>query len=107
MWRLDSTYKKLRAELPHLKRLPSEYVREHFWITTQPMEEPARPKQFAELLQQLGMNDRLMFATDYPHWDFDSPTQALPRAMPVELRRAILADNALALYGWPRERVAS
>jgi hypothetical protein len=46
--------------------------------------------------------DRLLFATDYPHWDFDSPAQALPRAMPQQMREAIKCDNALALYGLPR-----
>jgi predicted TIM-barrel fold metal-dependent hydrolase len=98
MWRLDNTYRKLRAELPHLKRLPSEYVRDHFWITTQPMEETAKPRQFGELLQQLDMNDRLMFATDYPHWDFDAPDEALPANLDLDLRRAILAENARKLY---------
>lgn len=98
MWRLDNTYRKLRAELPHLKRLPSEYVRDHFWITTQPMEEPSKPRQFPELLLQLGMNDRLMFATDYPHWDFDAPDESLPARLDPDLRRAILAENARSLY---------
>ncbi len=53
MWRLDRAYKRLKEEVPHLKRLPSEYIREHFWITTQSMEEPTRPAQFHELLAQL------------------------------------------------------
>jgi len=98
MWRLDRAWKLLREEAPHLRRLPSEYIREHVWITTQPMEEPPRPRQFAELLAQLGMNDRLMFATDYPHWDFDAPDEAIPSWLEPELRQRIFAENARTLY---------
>lgn len=98
MWRLDRAWRLLHAEVPELKRLPSEYIRQHVWITTQPMEEPPRPQQLVQLLEQLDMNDRLMFATDYPHWDFDAPTEAIPAWLGDELRRKILADNARALY---------
>ena len=56
-------------------------------------------------IEQARLGDRLLFATDYPHWDFDSPKQALPRALGTPLRRAILCENALELYGLPRERV--
>jgi predicted TIM-barrel fold metal-dependent hydrolase len=98
MWRLDAAYGRLRAETPHLKRLPSEYIREHFWITTQPMEEPTKPAQFHQLLDQLGMSDRLIFATDYPHWDFDAPDQAFPVRLDPDLERRIMADNAKGLY---------
>ena len=50
-WRLDAAWKKLKAEVPHLKRAPSEYLEEHFWVTTQPMEEPPEPEQFLEMLE--------------------------------------------------------
>jgi uncharacterized protein len=46
----------------------------------------------------VGMDDRLMFATDYPHWAFDSPGQALPRALGDELRGKIFGANAARLY---------
>ena len=83
--------------MPHLRRAPSEYIREHFWFTTQPIEEPPDPTEFLLLLADLGMDDRIMFATDYPHWDFDSPDQAIPRALDPDLRRRIMAENARAL----------
>jgi hypothetical protein len=99
MWRLDASYKKLKEEAPLLKRLPSEYVREHFWVTTQPMEEPPQRRYFLQLLEQMQMNDRLMFATDYPHWDFDAPDRAFPVELPHQVKADILAENARLLYG--------
>jgi uncharacterized protein len=98
MWRMDRAWEKLGAEVPHLKRRPSEVVRQHFWLTTQPIEEPTKPEQFHQLLAQMDMNDRLMFATDYPHWDFDAPDQALPVRLARPLEEAIMAGNARALY---------
>jgi len=40
----------------------------------------------------------LMFATDYPHWHFDRPEEALPAGLPDDLLGKILADNARAFY---------
>jgi len=40
---MDKHFSRLRSEVPHLKRSPSEYIREQVWFTTQPMEEPAGP----------------------------------------------------------------
>jgi predicted TIM-barrel fold metal-dependent hydrolase len=98
MWRLDRLWQEKGAEIPHVTRLPSETIREHFWITTQPIEEPNQPAYFRQLLDQLGMNDRLLFATDYPHWDFDAPDQALPHGLSAALKQAIMADNARQFY---------
>ncbi|HET9222928.1 MAG TPA: amidohydrolase family protein [Roseiflexaceae bacterium] len=98
MWRLDRSWRRLREEVPHLRRAPSEYIREHFWLTTQPIEEPSKPAYFEQLLEQLDMNDRLMFATDYPHWDFDAPDLAIPANLRATLRRNIMAENARRFY---------
>jgi predicted TIM-barrel fold metal-dependent hydrolase len=98
MWRLDRAWRKLKDEVPELTRLPSEYIRERMWFTTQPIEEPERRQDFNQLLIDLNMDDKIMFATDYPHWDFDSPAEAIPADLPLELRRKIMGENARALY---------
>jgi uncharacterized protein len=104
LWSLDSAWELMREDHPGLPRRPSEYVRDHVWFTTQPIEEPEDPQHLIYAIQQARLEDRLLFATDYPHWDFDSPKQALPRAMGASLRRAIMCENALSLYGLPAER---
>jgi uncharacterized protein len=38
MQRLDDQFLMRPSEAPHLKRLPSEYMQDHCWYTTQPME---------------------------------------------------------------------
>ena len=86
----------LKSEVPHLKRAPSEYVREHVYVCTQPMEEPHRPRHFLQLLEQFGdAIDQIVFATDYPHWDCDAPGRRPSRsALPPELQQKIYFDNA-------------
>lgn len=98
MWRLDRCWEKMCDEVPYLKKRPSSYIKKHFWMSTQPMEEPPQRSYFQQLLEQLDANNKLMFATDYPHWDFDSPDRALPIDVTSELRRKIMSDNARLLY---------
>ena len=97
-WRLDKAWRTLRAETPHLTRPPSEYLRKHVWWTTQPMEEPERRRHLAETIDWMGW-DRLLFATDYPHWDYDDPMHALPIAIGDAERAAFFLGNAHAVYG--------
>jgi predicted TIM-barrel fold metal-dependent hydrolase len=106
-WSLDAGWELMREDHPRLQRRPSEYVDDHVWFTTQPIEEPANAQHLLYVIEHANLGTRLLFATDYPHWDFDSPAQALPRAIGPELRRAIFCGNALDLYGLPRQRVAA
>jgi uncharacterized protein len=100
MWRLDATWTLLRSEVPHLQHEPSEYIREHLYLTTQPVEEPHKPAYFLQLIDQLGdMVDHILFASDYPHWDSDDPDFALPSYLPEKIRRKIQYENAAALHG--------
>jgi uncharacterized protein len=96
-WRLDKHWKRLKDEVPHLKMAPSEYIKKHFWVTTQPMEETENPDHLIEVMNWIGM-DRIMFSSDYPHWDFDDPFVTLPPSLTDEQRRKIYAGNARAFY---------
>jgi uncharacterized protein len=96
-WRLDKHWKRMRDEVPHLTRAPSEYIREHFYVTTQPMEETEDPTHVLDAMRWIGF-DRILFASDYPHWDFDDPVMALPPSLGDEARRMVFRDNARALY---------
>jgi uncharacterized protein len=100
MWRMDTAWSLLKREAPHVKRAPSEFIREHVYLTTQPVEEPHKPTQFLQLTEQLGdMVDHLIFASDYPHWDSDDPDFAVPSILSDEVKNKIYAENGRRLYG--------
>jgi predicted TIM-barrel fold metal-dependent hydrolase len=97
-WRMDKHWQRQRKETPDVKRPPSEYVREHVWFTTQPIEEPDDPQHLADIMGWIGW-DRLMFSTDYPHWDFDHPQHVFKFDMTEAQKAMVYRDNAKALYG--------
>jgi uncharacterized protein len=99
LWRLDTNWRALTAETPWLERKPSEVAREHVRFTTQPLEHTDEQDALLwEMLEAVGAPDVLLFASDYPHWDFDDPGFTL-RRLPEAWREPVLHENAAALYG--------
>jgi uncharacterized protein len=98
MWRLDKNWESLRDEVPWVKRPPSEYIVDHIRFTTQPFVEPKQKQHVEAIFEIVKAETTLLFSTDYPHWDFDSPVRAL-NALPEEIRRRICVENAVELYG--------
>jgi predicted TIM-barrel fold metal-dependent hydrolase len=96
-WRMDKHWERMRAEVPHVKRPPSEYLREHFWFATQPIEEPENPAHLSEMIDWIGW-DRVVFSSDYPHWDFDDPRYTFKINLTERQRAMIFRENAQALY---------
>jgi len=45
-----------------------------------------------------------MFSSDYPHYDYDPPSKALPRSLDSEVKRRIMAENARVFYDLPKTR---
>lgn len=98
LWRLDKNWKALRSSVPWVKRLPSEYIIDHVRFTSQPIEEPERPGHLLALFEMIHADKTLMFSSDYPHWDNDSPRHGIPSSLPEELRHRIMHANAEETY---------
>lgn len=92
MLRMDRLWRGLRHEVPWVKKSPIDYVADHVWFTTQPIEEPRDPQDLLGLIKMLGV-DNLCFSSDYPHWDNDMPMQAL-RLLPKAERDKVMRQNA-------------
>ncbi len=103
IWKMDQDWKGLRYQVPWVKRVPSELVKERVRFATQPLEEPDPPEAIHQLVEWMDGKNTLMFASDYPHWDWDDPRGTLTQLDPA-LRRRIFVENALDAF--PKMRVA-
>lgn len=102
MWRLDKEWRGIRREVPWVKRPPSDYIREHIRLTTQPVDAPPEPAQLEEVISALGSDEMLMFASDYPHHHETPGPDGFPFSLPEPLRTRVLSQNARAFYGLER-----
>ncbi|WP_135468127.1 amidohydrolase family protein [Crenalkalicoccus roseus] len=101
LWRGVKMWRALRKEIPWVDRSPAEIFREQVRLSIQPADAPEEPDDLAALLDMIGSEEVLLFATDWPHWRFDG-TEALPRGLPERLLPRLLRGNALDTY--PRLR---
>jgi predicted TIM-barrel fold metal-dependent hydrolase len=97
LWRFSKFWRGVRAEVPWVDRPPAEIVRDHFRLTVQPFDAPSDPDLVERAIAHLRSDDMLLYASDYPHWQFDGD-EALPAGIPPSLRRKILVENPLATY---------
>lgn len=100
MFRLNKKYAARRDEMPALEKPPEEYMRE-FHYASQPLGEPVNHENMSYLLDALDAPNTLMFASDYPHWDFDNPSNLfkyLNSKYSTEEREQILSGNAIEAY---------
>jgi predicted TIM-barrel fold metal-dependent hydrolase len=101
LWRMDRVWEANREDLPHVKRRPSEIVREHVRFTTQPLEEPEDAAEYRRYLEWLDAGEMLLFSTDYPHWSYDEPAWAVQQ-FPPAARERIMWRNATEFFNLPR-----
>ena len=98
LWRLDKMWKSYRREIPWVQAPPSSYLRDRMRATLMPLDVPADPRLALAFVQEMELEELLLFATDRPHehgWD---PAEMLALLEP-DRREPILAGNARAWYG--------
>jgi predicted TIM-barrel fold metal-dependent hydrolase len=105
MQRLDHEYMLRSSEAPLLRKKPSEYMQDMFY-TSQPME-AQNLKGLQCTFEMINAETQLLFASDYPHWDFDLPSTIydLP-FLSEKAKHNILGGNAARLFKLkPRNKI--
>jgi predicted TIM-barrel fold metal-dependent hydrolase len=96
--RLDKEYVERRREVPLLQERPSRTMR-RFFYGTQPIEEPERRSDVVALFDLFDGENQAMFASDWPHHDFDHPRHVFALPFSPEARRKIMGLNAARFFG--------
>jgi hypothetical protein len=96
--RLDDQYLMRQSEAPLLKKMPSDYLRENCWYSSQPMER-SNMRALELTFEMINAETQLLFASDWPHFDFDTPSTIydLP-FLSDQGKRNILGLNAAKLF---------
>jgi predicted TIM-barrel fold metal-dependent hydrolase len=102
-WRIDNMYKKFTAMgaghvigINSLKKLPSEYFRENFYITTSGM----NCHDSLEFGIKVMGSDRIMFAIDFPYESSSDSVRFLDSApISKEDKEKIAYKNAERVFG--------
>jgi predicted TIM-barrel fold metal-dependent hydrolase len=103
MYRLDEYYLKRREEAPLLQDLPSQYILDRFYFGTQPIEMPKNRKYLEAIFEMANGRERFVFASDYPHFDYDDPIAILGLPfLDAESKANVLAGNAQRVFNLRR-----
>ena len=103
MERMDEEWEKRGAvEVPLCKDKPSDYVVNGNWFFAAEPDEGMLPYA----IERLG-EDKLLFASDYPHWDGHFPNVVSTIRERTDIsdgaKRKLLGGNAKRFYGWDSE----
>lgn len=88
----------------YLDQMPSEYVFDNIYVTTQPIALPESKRRSKAMLDLCRAEETFLFSTDWPHltmdlpiWVFDNP------GIDEQLREQILHENAQEVFRFPED----
>jgi predicted TIM-barrel fold metal-dependent hydrolase len=101
IWRLDDHYLQLSHDFPVLEKMPSEYIREQFYFSTQPLGHTVKNgHHIAQIIDMVG-TDSIMYSADLTHADFDPPEELFDRIkghFDSEAVNDIMGGNAVDVF---------
>ncbi len=97
MHKMDREYVERRREVPFLEDKPSTYLKK-MYFATQPVEEPENLGDLVTMMNLYDGEDNTIFASDWPHHDFDHPSKVHQVPFTNEVRRKVFGENALRLF---------
>jgi predicted TIM-barrel fold metal-dependent hydrolase len=87
-------------EVPLLEKTPEEYIRDQCYFATQPVPEPNDINDARRVIDIVGP-DRIMYASDHPHGDFDPPGAIVDKYfghLDEDDLKKILHENAMDVF---------
>ncbi len=97
MQRLDHEYLMRQSDAPLLTKLPSDYMREMYY-TSQPLE-ITDMDLLRSTFKAVDAENTLMYSSDWPHWDFDTPGRIMGIPFLSEQgKRNVLGENARKVF---------
>jgi hypothetical protein len=98
MQRLDHEFMLRSSEYPLLKKKPSDYMRDMYYAS-QPLER-VDAGALECTFRMINADTQVLYASDYPHWDFDLPSTIWDLAFLSEkAKHNILGGTAARLFG--------
>jgi len=82
IWRAVKTWRGVRAEVPWVNRSPADIIRENIRLTIQPST-PLTATRWSGSSKQIDADHMLLFASDYPHWQFEAMPSCHPVYQPI------------------------
>jgi len=95
LFRADQQYREVRANVPWVRRLPSEIFRDNIRVATQPITE-VNSRELMKIIELGDLEKVFVFATDYPHYDADSAD--VIGSLPDDIRNRIRYENAFDAF---------
>ncbi len=98
LWRIDWEWKSSRREVPWVKEAPSDYVRRHVRVTSDPIDAPEELSQLAQVVEQLESDDILLYGSDHPRRHAVGADELVSLLSPEQADK-LLWRNAVETYG--------